>query len=247
MKQTVAAFDFDGTITTRDTFVEFIRFAKGTPALLLGFAMYSPLLIAYKLKLYPNWKIKQHLFSFFFKGMKLSDFDQFCNEFCRQSMHLTRSQAISSIQNHIEKGNSIVIISASIENWVHPFAEQLGVSSILCTKLEIDQKGCLTGRFASANCYGAEKVRRLLQLYPHREEYHLVAYGDSKGDKELLNFADEQFYRRFVLFFKIEMQYFLIAKQALFANYSKSPICKSEWSDCFEKGIVICFLFQSWD
>ncbi|GHT06630.1 hypothetical protein AGMMS49525_15080 [Bacteroidia bacterium] len=196
-KQIVAAFDFDGTITTKDTFVEFIRFAKGTSSFLCGFLLFSPLLIAYKLKLYPNWKVKQHLFSFFFKGMNLHDFEQYCRAFCRQSMHLIRSQAISSIQKHIEKGDSVVIISASIENWVRPFAECLGISSTLCTQLEIDQESCLTGRFASANCYGAEKVRRLLQLYPHREGYYLVAYGDSKGDKELLNFADEEYYRKF--------------------------------------------------
>ncbi|GHU60425.1 haloacid dehalogenase [Bacteroidia bacterium] len=196
-KQIVAAFDFDGTITTKDTLLEFIRFAKGPLSFLGGFLLFSPLLIAYKLKLYPNRKAKQRLLSFFFKGMKLSDFDCLCNEFAEKSRHLIRTQAINTIQKHIEHEDTIVIISASIENWVHPFANRLGISSVLCTKLEIDGEAYLTGHFASINCYGAEKVRRLLQLYPHREDYYLVAYGDSKGDKELLNFADEKYYRRF--------------------------------------------------
>jgi HAD superfamily hydrolase (TIGR01490 family) len=196
-KPIIAAFDFDGTITTKDTLFEFIRFAKGMLAFLRGIILFSPLLIAYKLKIYPNWKIKQRLFSYYFKGMKLSDFNQQCDEFCRQSMHLIRHEAIVAIHKHIENDHSVVIISASIENWVRPMAEQLGISSILCTKLEVDKDACLTGHFASANCYGAEKVRRLLHLYPQRDDYYLIAYGDSKGDKELLNFADEMFYRRF--------------------------------------------------
>ncbi|GAP71455.1 HAD-IB family hydrolase [Candidatus Symbiothrix dinenymphae] len=185
VKQTVAAFDFDGTITTRDSLLEFISFAKGPLVFLWGFLLFSPLLIACKLRLYPNWKAKQRLFSFFFTGMKLHDFNQLCDTFCQQSMHLIRRQAISSIQKHIEKGDSVLIISASIENWVRPFAEYLGISNILCTQLEIDQESCLTGRFADTNCYGAEKKRRLLQLYPHRGEYRLATYGDCKGDKAL--------------------------------------------------------------
>jgi HAD superfamily hydrolase (TIGR01490 family) len=197
-KPVIVAFDFDGTVTTKDTLLAFIRFVKGTPALLWGFALYAPLLLAYKLKLYPNWKVKQGLFSFYFKGMPLRDFDRFCVAFCQNFQHLIRPQAIEAIRKHIRNGNAIVIVSASIENWVQPFAKQLGIPSVLCTKLAIDASGRLTGRFSTANCYGAEKVRRILQLYPQRADYYLIAYGDSKGDKALLDFADEKFYKRFV-------------------------------------------------
>jgi HAD superfamily hydrolase (TIGR01490 family) len=197
-KPVIAAFDFDGTMTTKDTLLEFIRFVKGTPAFLCGFALHFPLLLAYLLKLYPNWKVKQRLFSFFFKGMPLEDFNRFCDEFHSKFQSLLRPQAVDAVHRHIENGNSVVIVSASIENWVRPFAEQLNISSVLCTKLEINESQCLTGRFSTANCYSDEKVRRLLQLYPHRSDYFLIAYGDSNGDSALLDFADKKFYRRFV-------------------------------------------------
>jgi HAD superfamily hydrolase (TIGR01490 family) len=196
-KHTIAAFDFDGTVTIKDTFPAFIRFSKGSFLFFAGLLLYLPYLIAYKLKLYPNWKVKQQLFSFFFKGMQLADFNCLCKEFCRQSTHLIHPLAAKAIQQHTEKKNSIVIISASIENWVYPFAEQLGIPLVLCTKLEIDSSGRLTGRFASPNCYGEEKVKRLLQFYPQRNDYFLIAYGDSEGDRALLEFADEKFYRKF--------------------------------------------------
>ena len=196
-KRTIAAFDFDGTITTKDTFVEIIRFAKGSFALWTGFALFAPLLVAYKLNLYPNWKIKQHIFSFFFKGMKLDEFNQLCNRFCESSGAIIRPKAKDAVKNHLQKDDLVIIVSASVENWVQPFVRELGISSILCTKLEIDNKQCLTGRFASANCHGKEKVKRISLKYPNRHGYCLVAYGDSKGDRELLAYADKGFYQVF--------------------------------------------------
>jgi len=196
-KPTIAAFDFDGTITTKDTLLEFIRFSKGNFLFLYGFALHLPLLIAYKLKIYPNWKVKQRLFSFFFKGIKLDDFNMMCEKFCRHSLEIIRPEAKKAIQRHIDVGDSLVIISASVENWVMPFAEKLMIPVVLCTKIETDSTNCLTGNFSTPNCYGQEKVNRFLEIHPQRDNYFLVAYGDSFGDKELMNLADEKFYKRF--------------------------------------------------
>lgn len=71
----------------------------------------------------------------------------------------------------------------------------MGVT-IIGTKVQVVD-GKLTGRFLTKNCYGEEKVRRLLEQYPNRKEYKLVAYGDSRGDHALLDFADEGHYRAF--------------------------------------------------
>ena len=196
-KPVLAVFDFDGTITTKDTLLEFIRFSKGNWSFLCGFTFFLPLLIAYKLKIYPNWKVKKQLFSYFFKGMHLSDFDRLCEDFYRYASKLIHPEARKAIQRHLDAGDTLVVLSASIENWVRSFAGQLSISSVLCTEIETDSGGCLTGRFSTPNCYGQEKVRRLLQSYPRRDSYYLVAYGDSSGDKELMDFADEKFYRRF--------------------------------------------------
>lgn len=85
----------------------------------------------------------------------------------------------------------MLIVSASIDNWVQPFFPQV---KVLGTQIEV-KDGCLTGRFLTKNCYGQEKVNRILALYPDRNTYHLTAYGDSRGDKELLAFADESHYQ----------------------------------------------------
>ena len=74
--KTIAVFDFDGTITTKDTLLYFILFTRGYWAFMMGFFLYSPLLIAFKLRLYPNWKVKQALFSYFFGGMNYKEFQR---------------------------------------------------------------------------------------------------------------------------------------------------------------------------
>ena len=66
----VHAFDFDGTLTRRDTLVEFIRYVKGDKEFLKCFLRYSPQLVAMKVGLYPNWKVKRKVFSYCFAGMK---------------------------------------------------------------------------------------------------------------------------------------------------------------------------------
>jgi HAD superfamily hydrolase (TIGR01490 family) len=197
-KPIVAAFDFDGTITNRDTLLEFIRFAKGNLRFLLGFLLYSPLLVAFKLRLYPNWKAKQRIFTHFFGGMDYAAFQADCRRFYQQrGASLLYQDAVTRIRQHLADGDTVVIVSASVDDWVRPFADALGVKAVLGTQLQLTPDGKLTGRFATANCYGLEKVARLLTRFPHREEYTLIAYGDSRGDRELLECADVKHYKLF--------------------------------------------------
>ena len=192
MKQ-IVAFDFDGTLTTKDTLIEFIRYACGTRAFLFGFLRYVHLLVLMKLGLYPNYKAKQKVFAHFFEGMKIEEFDGLCQRFAKDNQHLLRPKGVEAIQQALAEGAEVLIVSASIDNWVR---EMITDPVIIGTQIEI-KDGLLTGRFLTKNCYGQEKVNRILALYPHRSEYHLTAYGDSRGDKELLAFADESHYKPF--------------------------------------------------
>ena len=189
----IVAFDFDGTLTTKDTLLAFIRYAKGSTRFWLGFLRYAPQLVLMKLGLYPNWKAKQKVFAHFFKGMTIEAFDDLCQRFAHDNLHLLRSQGIKTLMQAQDDGAEVVIVSASIDNWVQPFFADV---TVLGTQIEVEN-GLLTGRFLTKNCYGQEKVNRILARYPNREDYHLTAYGDSRGDKELLAFADEPHYKVF--------------------------------------------------
>ena len=183
----VYAFDFDGTLTTRDTLIAFIRYACGTPRFLFGFLLHAPLLVLMKLRLYSNGKAKQRVFSWFFKGMTIETFDALCQDFARTHRHLLRPDTVRILEQALTERAEVLIVSASIDNWVQPFFPSV---TILGTQVEVID-GRLTGRFLTPNCYGQEKVRRILAIHPDRSSYHLTAYGDSRGDRELLAFADE--------------------------------------------------------
>ena len=189
----IYAFDFDGTLTTRDSFLEFIRYVCGNWAFCKGILRYSPLLVLMKLGLYPNWKAKQKVFAYFFKGMPLKDFAQQGRLFALDRQLLLRPQGVDMVKQAQAGDAEVVIVSASIDHWVQPFFPEV---KVVGTQVEVED-GCLTGRFLTKNCYGQEKVNRILALYPHRNEYELIAFGDSAGDKELLAFADEAHYKPF--------------------------------------------------
>ncbi|MBQ6200004.1 MAG: haloacid dehalogenase-like hydrolase [Prevotella sp.] len=186
MKQ-LFAFDFDGTLTTRDTLIAFIRYACGTPRFLLGFLLHAPLLVLMKLRLYSNGKAKQRLFSWFFRGMPIETFDALCQSFASTHRHLLRPETVRLLQQALSEGSEVLVVSASIDNWVQTFFPAV---TVLGTQIEVID-GRLSGRFLTPNCYGQEKVRRILALHPDRSAYRLTAYGDSRGDRELLAFADE--------------------------------------------------------
>ena len=124
------------------------------------------------------------------------DFNALCEDYAKKHLGILRADGMRRVDDALQRGCKVVIISASIDNWVSPFFQGREGIEIAGTQIEVTN-GKLTGRFLTRNCYGKEKVERLLQLYPDRKSYRLVAYGDSRGDRELLAFADESHYREF--------------------------------------------------
>ena len=192
----IAAFDFDGTITTKDTLFDFIRFCFGLPKFIIGMLLFLPTFTSYLLKNISNSQAKEKLFGIFFKGFELEQFQILGEKYSENINHILNNEAINKIKWHKNEGHVLVIISASIENWIEPWANANGFTQILSTKAEIID-GKLTGKFSSKNCHGAEKVTRLLAEFPARNSYKLYAYGDSTGDTELLKESDYSFFKKF--------------------------------------------------
>lgn len=201
MEQKAYFFDFDGTLTTGDTLIAFVAFARGRAALAAWLAINSPLLVLMKIGLCSNHKMKQRMFERFFKGMPSDQFEALCRRFAAANMQLLRPEGIAAMRKALEQGSPVMVVSASIDNWVGAFFD-LAFSrarfrpSIEGTRIET-KGGKLTGRFATPNCYGPEKVRRIKEAMPAWDKYKRIAFGDSRGDKEMLEFADEPHYKPF--------------------------------------------------
>lgn len=192
----IAFFDFDGTITIDDSMIKFIRYAIGDLNTVWGLIILSPMLIAYKLKLIPNYKAKQWMLSYFFKGMDEQMFKNLAKEFSLSHIdNMLRPKAMEKIAWHKGQGHKVVVVSASVECWLKPWCDKNGLD-LIATKLEI-KNGFVTGKFQTKNCYGSEKVVRVKEAYNLSDYDHIYAYGDSHGDRELLNLAHTKNFRVF--------------------------------------------------
>lgn len=191
--KTLALFDFDGTITTRDSFAAFLPFVVGWPRFLWGLLILSPVIAAYGLRLISNSTAKQKIFSHFFKGRPLQKFESCCRDFANKSLpRLMRPHALKRLRWHKEEGHAICIVSASFENYLKPWADIEGYD-VIATQLSVADKK-ITGRFSSANCFGPEKVERIRIRYDLSLYKSIYAYGDSRGDKEMLALATERYF-----------------------------------------------------
>mgnify|MGYP003982727591 FL=1 len=196
MQKIIALFDFDGTITTDDSLIRFIRFVVGDLKTLWGMVFLSPMLVVYKLKLIPNYKAKQMMLSYFFKGMDKQQFQKIAEEYSLKHIDtILRPKAMEKITWHKELGHKVIVVSASIECWIRPWCDQNGLD-LIATKIEV-KDGLITGKFLTKNCYGIEKASRVKEAYNLDDYDYIYAYGDSRGDKELLGLADKSFYKLF--------------------------------------------------
>ncbi len=193
------AFDFDGTITTKDTFALFLRYWAGTPLWLLKLFRLTPIFIAYALKLIDRNKVKEHVVRAFFKNadenMLNARAKQFANEIIPT---LIRPEAIKTIQKKNAAPNKLYIVSASINHYLDIWAKNNGIDTVIATNLQTIN-GVLTGEILGPNCWGDGKIIKIAAEMAQTPYVLLEAYGDSRGDRELLHAAKESFYKPFRL------------------------------------------------
>lgn len=196
MKPIIAAFDFDGTITTKDMLLSFLCQLNTRSENILNSIKLIPTLFAYKLGLISNHSAKQKLLSQFIQNFSLSDLQNIAENFAKTKIPVyIRPDALERIRWHQAQKHQCILISAGLEIYLKPWAENMGFDQIIATQLEVeDQK--TQGKIKGQNCFGPEKVKRLLEIAGPRENFILYAYGDSRGDRELLAIADYRFYQR---------------------------------------------------
>lgn len=190
----LALFDFDGTITCKDSFGDFIVYAVGRKRFIIGAIRLSPMLFAYALGLIRNWRAKEIVSTHFFKGWDSSRVRELASQYSREQLpRIVRGAAIERIRWHQSRGDTVVVVSASIDLWLADWCNAHDVD-LIATKLEV-KDGCVTGRFQTKNCSGKEKVRRIEELYNLKSFDYIYAYGDTPGDKAMLDVAHEKYYR----------------------------------------------------
>lgn len=189
-------YDFDGTITSKDTLFEFCRFVAGNALFATKVLVLVPVLFAQQLRVVSAQKAKEFFLAFFLKGLKQSEFENKCQLFADKILPgLIRPQALTSIQEYKNSQCRVVIVSASPQNWILPWASKVGVE-VIATRLVIEA-GNITGKIQGRNCNGEEKAIRILELIDLTSYQEIIAYGDTKGDLPMLALATQKFFKPF--------------------------------------------------
>lgn len=188
-KPVLAAFDFDGTITTKDTFIPFLVSAFGTVKVWLTLAGLARSGLMVCMRKTTRDHFKAMLIRKLFSGVSVQYLQATGLKHAVQIVSLCRPAALQRIKWHKEQGHCLVMVSASLNFYLEPIAKQLGFDNLLCTNV-VSVNGTCTGEIKGENCRAATKVRRLEALYGPLNKYELYAYGDSDGDAEMLAASD---------------------------------------------------------
>jgi HAD superfamily hydrolase (TIGR01490 family) len=195
----IAFFDFDGTITSKDSLAEILKFIKGKFSYYLGICILSPVIVAYKTGIISNHRAKEILLTYFFRGMDIHAFNESCLRFTEEQLPgLLKKSALHEIRKHLQRKTPVVIVSASPENWIFPWCSQYHIECI-ATRLEV-KDGKLTGKIDGQNCSGKEKVKQIKERFTLSDYKKIYAYGDSPEDLYMLELANEKNYKPFSRF-----------------------------------------------
>jgi phosphatidylglycerophosphatase C len=181
----VAAFDFDGTLTHRDTLVPFLRSVRGNAAAVVAFTAAAPALVRGR-EAYKAAVLRRVL-----RGLPNAELERRADGYGAGLPRRFRPEMVDRIRWHQGEGHAVVLVSASLRAYLDPVVEHLGLDGVCAVELEVGDDGRLTGQMIGANCRGAEKVRRLHEWLGGEAPSRLWAYGNSSGDRELLAAADE--------------------------------------------------------
>jgi len=189
-------YDFDGTISRKDTLFDFLRFSIRKEKLYIGYLFLSPIFIFTFLKLTKRSFAKEKLISYFLKGKTIEELSSLSKMYLSHLLveNKLRQTALTSLEKDKNEGE-VYIVSASLDIWLIDIADYLGVH-LICTRAKFENN-IFTGMFLGLNCNREEKPRRVQSEIPLNEYESITYYGDSKGDLQMKKIVDHFEYKKF--------------------------------------------------
>lgn len=187
----LALFDFDGTLCSKDSFTGFVFFALSKRHIIRQGLKILPWIQAYYLKVYPAHAMRNKLFRSMFQGYTASYLSQLGQEYAQTLLQELDPKLWHQVNLHRQRGDQVVIVSASIDIYLKPLSELLGLE-LICTEVE-EMNGEITGRYATPDCSCEQKKYRILQRFDLNNFAAIYAYGNSYEDRDMLDLADYHF------------------------------------------------------
>lgn len=188
-KGTKAFFDFDGTITTKDSLLPFIIFVVGWPKFLLKSIVFMPYLLKFMRDKRQRGFVKNKALSIYLSPYSTEQLTAKAEAFVDNVLpHMMRPEGIAAYQSHIQAGHECILVSASVDLYLNIWAQKNGFVKVISTPF-LNENPNMMG----TNCYGEEKVIRINAEFPDLKQYETFAYGDTVGDIPMLKTMNQGF------------------------------------------------------
>lgn len=187
----VAAFDVDGTLTVSDCVGPFLRRLGGLHGIVLA-ALRRPIATVVGLARRDRDRLKEVVVGGVYRGRRVDDVSALGREFAQHvEATMLRHDTVARLRWHQAQAHRTVLVSASLRTYLDPLAQLLGIEHVVCTDVVADG-GRYTHLLKGRNCRAAEKQVRLRALLAAHgmEQAEVWAYGDSRGDREMVDAAD---------------------------------------------------------
>ncbi|WP_454005531.1 HAD-IB family hydrolase [Alcaligenes sp. Marseille-Q7550] len=182
----LVAFDFDGTITDRDSLQDFVRRMRGWGVCLKAYLACAPRVARLDRGPARRQAIKARFLASALAGLDRRQLEDLAQAYVSRHLpRLLRPEMLERLREHCRRGDTVVLVSASPSLYLDIWARQEGLAQVLATELGFDAQGRYIG-LKSANCWGEEKVRRLQGWLGTPAVQLDMAYGDSQGDAAML-------------------------------------------------------------
>lgn len=193
----IIAFDFDGTITTTDTLAIFFRYYAGNVGWFFKILKLLPVFIGYGIKIVPRDSVKAHLVKTFLTGEDAEEFQERADQFAKEIIPgLIRPAAQEALNAKKQSPHTLYIVSASLSAYLIPWARSQGIDNVIATNVHV-LNGKLTGELDGPNCWGPGKISKIDGRLGKNAYKIVEAYGDTRGDREMLHAAEASFFKPF--------------------------------------------------
>ncbi|WP_231870127.1 HAD-IB family hydrolase [Grimontia celer] len=184
-------FDFDGTVTTEDTFTAFLFYATPKRRLVIGFALVWPFILLYKLGLLPARKTRPVLAYVAFWRRREEEVDLIAKRFAAEYLAtVLRPDAMETLAEHKANGDDVYLVSATLNIYLRHFCQQHGIK-LLSSTMEV-KNGRFTGRYVNGDCSCANKAIAVKGAVELSNYSMIFAYGDTDEDLPMLELADKK-------------------------------------------------------
>lgn len=189
-------YDFDGTLVKKDSMISFLYFINinSKAIFFLNFVKAAPSFFLYFFKIITRDQLKENFLNVFFKNILKKELDCHAKKFAFNIVSQIEPTIFNQLK-HDPDNSTHCIVTASLDIWMEPISNLLDVE-LIATKSMFNSSNCFIG-INGKNCNNSEKVARIKRNYDLKKFNEISVYGNSSGDKAMIELGDKQYQNYF--------------------------------------------------